>query len=104
MMTAPSQRARRLAQALASMFEPSKPAPLPKLLLRRIPVTSSDCPLPGCETCPPSVLDREINRVAWWLITAYPDCWYFEDPAAVRDVAGRLVQLRADVAAGMVKG
>lgn len=116
-----SARARRLVAALASLFEGPKPAraadvrfgsdaaPLLRhredgcrVRVRRTPVTSSDCPLQGCATCPPSALDREINRAGWWLITAYPDVWYRADPTRVLEVAGRLVALRARVDAGLV--
>lgn len=44
----------------------------------------------------------EVSRAGWWLISAYPDAWYFEDPAHTYAVADELVRLRARVDAGMV--
>lgn len=60
----------------------------------------ADCPLgPDCETCPPSEYERQVYRAELWLITQYPDAWYWESASDVRDVARRLVDARDAVLA-----
>lgn len=106
-----SARARRLVQALAAMFEPPKPAPEPlPHLLRRIPVTSSDCPLPDCSTCASSappldvVVDRQrasdLAYTTGWLVERWPDCWYYEDADKLTTFAAGILDLKMAVLAG----
>jgi hypothetical protein len=73
---------------------------------RRRVTVPADCPLPDCLTCPSlDVVDEEqraaeTNHAVWWLISAYPDAWYFAKPDTVQAVAARLVRLRAAIKAG----
>lgn len=65
------------------------------------------CALGDCSTCQPSAppLDvvaeeqraAETNYAVWWLISAYPDVWYFAKPETVQAVAARLVRLRTAI-------
>jgi hypothetical protein len=86
---------------------PADTALLESVQRRRVTVPA-DCPLPECSTCPS--LDvvaeeqraAETNHAVWWLISAYPDVWYFARPDTVQAVAARLVRLRAAINAGRV--
>jgi hypothetical protein len=76
---------------------------------RRVTVPAVDvCVLPDCSTCPSLEVAPEEQRAAeanyavWWLISAYPDVWYFAKPETVQAVAARLVRLRAAINAGRV--
>jgi hypothetical protein len=75
---------------------------------RRRVTAPADCPLPECSTCPSLDVVADEQRAAethhaiWWLISAYPDVWYFAKPETVQAVAARLVRLRAAINAGRV--
>lgn len=79
---------------------------------RRRATVPADCPWPDCRSCrceaTPLALVAEEQRAAetnyavWWLISAYPDVWYFAKPETVQRVASRLVRLRAAIQAGRV--
>jgi hypothetical protein len=75
---------------------------------RRRVTVPADCPLPECSTCPSLDVVAEEQRAAetnyavWWLISAYPDVWYFARPDTVQNVAARLVRLRGAIKDGRV--
>lgn len=83
-----------------------------KSVQRRRVTVPADCPLTDCQTCrtdpqPPDVVAEEqrageTSHAIWWLISAYPDVWYFARPDTVQNVAARLVRLRAAIKDGRI--
>lgn len=86
---------------------------------KRIVVTSADCPIHDCRSClteMPAWVRQDarapdyarhlwpaagsIDQTVAWMISAWPDAWYF-DPE-VRDVAVALIAVRARAAKGLV--
>jgi hypothetical protein len=91
--------------------------------LAALPPEPSECPIPipGCQSCStplPSWIDGptmqpDYSRHSWpaafgpdatahWLVTIYPDAWYFEDPAYIWAVAERLRTVRSRLMFGRV--
>jgi hypothetical protein len=104
----------RLANALSKTVSAAyarETALLESVQRRRVTVPA-DCPLTDCQTCrtDPQPLDvvaeeqraGETHHAIWWLISAYPDVWYFAKPETVQAVAARLVRLRAAIQAGRI--
>jgi hypothetical protein len=112
-------RIRRIGEILASIFSrPSVPRSLEDVFtadtarfVARIPVTvPADCALPDCATCREcsAPLDvtaeeqraRDVAAVAFWLRTEMPELWNETEWPVLEEIAGWLLTIRADVAAG----
>lgn len=68
------------------------------------------CPLADCTTCrecstPLAVVAeeqraRDVAAIAFWLRTELPECWNETEWPVLEEIAGWLLTIRADVAAG----